>query len=192
LNTDQQPLIERLKKRVLGGSFVSPDHFWHKQRANPPVTAAELAHAEALLGFPLPPLLKHMYIEVGNGGFGPGYGLLPLTNEEDPKTLRTDSLVTTYLMYRALTAEQFAEYWDEHEDEYRLREWPEKLLMICDWGCNIYSYLDCSQPECPVLRLDHNLLVRKLTLEAPSFSQWLENWLRKYQDGENDSRQAHL
>lgn len=179
VNTEQQVLIGRLKKHVLTPLVVSSDHFWSRQCANPAVALTDLVHAEALLGFPLPSLLKRIYTEVGNGGFGPGYGLFPLINEEDSQTCWTDSLVTTYLMYRALTPEQFAEYWDEKEDEYRLQAWPEKLIMICDWGCNIYSYLDCSQPECPVLHLDHNLPVRKLELEASSLHQWLENWLTK-------------
>ena len=179
MDTEQQTLIERLKMHVLASSAGPSDQFGSRQRANPPVTLTDLAHAEALLGFPLPSLLKHLYSEVGNGGFGPGYGLFPLMNEDDSQSPWADSLVATHLMYRALTPEQFAEYWNEQEDEYRLRVWPEKLIMICDWGCNIYSCLDCSQPECPVLHLDHNLPVRKLEVEASSLHHWLENWLTK-------------
>ncbi len=142
LRDEQDTLIERLKMRVLASPFVPPKYSWYKQQANPPVTATELAQAEALLGFPLPRLLKSIYLEVGNGGFGPGYGL------------------------------------------FRLHKWPEKVVMICEWGCNIYSYLDCSTFGCPVLRLDHNTSMRKLTPESPSFSQWLDDWLHEWESGE--------
>src|SRR5690242_9078485 len=43
-------------------------------------TAEELNQAENLLGFRLPKLLSRLYSEVGNGGFGPGYGLIGLAN----------------------------------------------------------------------------------------------------------------
>jgi hypothetical protein len=39
---------------------------------------ADLAAAEAALGFPLPGAIRHLYAAVGNGGFGPGEGLLSL------------------------------------------------------------------------------------------------------------------
>jgi SMI1/KNR4 family protein SUKH-1 len=37
-----------------------------------------LAAAETALGFPLPGVVRHLYAKVGNGGFGPGDGFLPL------------------------------------------------------------------------------------------------------------------
>lgn len=172
LTKDEQELVERVKALVLTGPFR-----W--QNLAPPVSKTDLVHAEALLSFRLPPLLRQMYLEVGNGGFGPGYGLYPLYNAEDPKALRSDSLLTTSLALRSMTPEEFGHYWKHgtEEDEMELSVWPERILEVCDWGCNIYSYLDCSQPGYPVLRLDHNTAVRRFTLEASSFRQWLEAWL---------------
>jgi hypothetical protein len=40
-----------------------------------PAPAEAAAEAESLAGRPLPPLLCRLYLEVGNGGFGPGYGI---------------------------------------------------------------------------------------------------------------------
>ena len=53
----------------------------------PPLTPATLDMVEAgerELGYPFPPLLRRLYLEVANGGFGPGYGLfrLPLDDNE--------------------------------------------------------------------------------------------------------------
>jgi hypothetical protein len=41
----------------------------------PKATPDQIAKAEKKLGKVLPPLLKRIYAEIGNGGFGPGYGL---------------------------------------------------------------------------------------------------------------------
>lgn len=174
----QETLVQRLKNHLLAGPSFAP--------LNPPATAAEFAHAEALLKFALPPLLKDIYLEVGNGGFGPGYGLFPLYNEEDPDAMSSSSLVTTYLALRSLTPEQFTQDWvdGDESDKNRPRIWPEQVLMICDWGCNSYSYLDCSTDEYRVLHVDHNTYVRKFSGESPSFSQWLEDWLEKQENGE--------
>jgi hypothetical protein len=43
-----------------------------------PCTEASVEAAENQLGFPLPPALRQIYLEVGDGGFGPGDGLYSL------------------------------------------------------------------------------------------------------------------
>jgi hypothetical protein len=74
-------LIERIKKRSndpkrrTSGSRFDLERFksdprW--QRAYPPVTSEQVKETEALLGFQLPRLLTRLYVEVANGGFGPG------------------------------------------------------------------------------------------------------------------------
>jgi len=45
----------------------------------PPVTATDVEAAEQVVGRPLPELLRRIYTEVGNGGFGPDTGLAALT-----------------------------------------------------------------------------------------------------------------
>jgi len=45
----------------------------------PPITSAEVDAAEQVIGRPLPGLLRRIYTEVGNGGFGPDAGLAALT-----------------------------------------------------------------------------------------------------------------
>jgi hypothetical protein len=50
------------------------------QPAAAPARADEMdvAAAEAALGFALPAVIRHLYLAVGNGGFGPGEGFLTL------------------------------------------------------------------------------------------------------------------
>jgi len=40
-----------------------------------PASPEAVDEAEEAFGFPLPGLLRRLYAEVGNGGFGPGYGI---------------------------------------------------------------------------------------------------------------------
>lgn len=102
----------------------------------PPVTAEEAAAAEEALGFALPPLLKRIYVEIGNGGFGPGYGLYGLSTGlaegRYPAALEA--------LYAAL----------RKEPPEGMSPWPEGLLPVCTWGCAIDSYVDCTKEGFPV------------------------------------------
>ena len=42
----------------------------------PPATAAQLHKTEQALGFSLPAILRSLYMQVANGGFGPDYGII--------------------------------------------------------------------------------------------------------------------
>ncbi|MGW2373048.1 MULTISPECIES: hypothetical protein [Kitasatospora] len=55
---DEDALIERVRQ------YVGP-------AVPPPVTAGQLAAAEAAIGYRLPPLFARLYREVGDGGYGP-------------------------------------------------------------------------------------------------------------------------
>ena len=59
-----------------------------------PVSREAVKVAEERLGFPLPPLLGALWVEVGNGGFGPGYGLFGLEggHEDDVQKLTLPEL----------------------------------------------------------------------------------------------------
>src|SRR5436190_5588567 len=70
-------LIARIKERVGyplravdAATWVCP-----MPTVAPPATPAEVDAAEVTLGFAIPHLLRRLYTEVGNGGFGPSYGL---------------------------------------------------------------------------------------------------------------------
>ena len=100
----------------------------------PSVTETALNDAEVRLGFTLPDLLRELYLHVGNGRFGPGYGLLSLSDMGD----RELSLVGSYLEMRRDYA--VIPSW----------KWPTGLLAFCDWGCNIYACLDWTRVPNPV------------------------------------------
>lgn len=81
-----------------------------------PATAAAVRAAEDKLGRSLDPFLRRVYLEVTSGGFGPGYGALPLSG--------ADSLPSTYESF--LIGDQ----------------WPADLLPVRNWGDAIWSCVD--------------------------------------------------
>jgi hypothetical protein len=123
-----------------------------------PATPEEVAAAEAALGFALPPLLRRLYREVGNGGFGPGYALLPLTGDG-----------------RTAVAEYGPPEDFPHEDR------PRGVLPVLDWGCGMYMAVDCLDPAAPVLLYEPHAVADDWSaawfLDAARLEDWLAAWL---------------
>lgn len=127
----------------------------------------DITNDERQLGFALPPLLKRIYADIGNGGFGPGYGLIGLTNGVPGDTGKTGPA-----MYRLLCS-------TDPEDPYW--KWPDGLLPICNWGCAILSCVDCSDPSFRMRIFDPNVheghdWADTFFEESPSFDEWLRAW----------------
>ncbi|MEV0414477.1 SMI1/KNR4 family protein [Streptomyces sp. NPDC050448] len=116
-----------------------------------PLDAEEPARAALMLGFGLPPLLAGLYARVGDGGFGPECGLLPLK----------DAVAT----YRAMRGSGW--------------RWPGGVLPIADWGCGMYVCVDCRSETAQVLLFDPNLGDPDLAwfIDTPSLADWLRGWL---------------
>ncbi|TDU05546.1 SMI1/KNR4 family protein SUKH-1 [Streptomyces sp. 846.5] len=126
------------------------------------LSSQTVAEAESELGFALPPLLTCLYCEVANGGFGPGYKLLPLVGDDR----------TAVATYRAERAQSRAE---------PPPHWPHGILPIMDWGCGMYAAVDCLRPDTPVLLFEPNAVDDNWAdawfQDAASLSQWLTSWL---------------
>lgn len=125
-------------------------------------TAEEVAAAETILGFTLPPLLTSLYREVANGGFGPDYQLLPLAGSG-----RT--VLSEYLSERSAS--------DREETPY----WPAGVLPILDWGCGMYAAVDCLSETATVLLFEPNAMeddgAAAWFVDAGSLAEWLGTWL---------------
>lgn len=134
-----------------------------------PVTVDAMEEAEQSLCFSLPPLLRRLYLEVGDGGFGPGYGFLPLLKDErgDPH----DSIVGWYLAARE--GDRTDSGW----------AWPAGLLPACDWGCAIMSCIDGTQAQGPVMAFDDGArevgesMDRALLATHHSIQEFLHDWI---------------
>ncbi|MBI5030476.1 MAG: SMI1/KNR4 family protein [Chloroflexi bacterium] len=102
----------------------------------PPATTQQIVAAEKTLGFALPPVFKQLLTEIRNGGFGPGYGLFGV----DGGNPDYDRSTLTQLYARAHSPIE--------RNNFSLL--PEKILPVCNWGCGIYSCLDCRHADAPV------------------------------------------
>jgi hypothetical protein len=127
----------------------------------------DYASDERRLGFALPPLMKRIYIEIGNGGFGPAYGLIGLSNGvPDCDGMTAPEL---YELFRGSSTDE--PNW----------KWPEGLLPVCDWGCAIRSCIDCTDPNFRMRLFDPNVhdgddWADSFFEESSSFEAWITAW----------------
>ncbi|MFF8931589.1 SMI1/KNR4 family protein [Streptomyces longwoodensis] len=148
--TDDE-IIHRIREQDAAGELPPPA---------PPEAVAEL---EALVGHPMPPLLKRIYLEVADGGFGRWGEALSLT---DTTYSFSDSrrLLEEYLGWRGAP------------------NYPPSVVPLLTWGCAIWSLVDYSSPEgrmwgwdpnvrCP--EHGHALFPEDLTL-AERLCGWLD------------------
>jgi hypothetical protein len=143
----------------------------------PPATEAEVAAAEAAIGAALPPLLRRVYTEVANGGFGPGYGLLGVGPGGWTDDHRRD-LVAMLRSNREGSAQLPEGSW----------RWPATLLPIAYLGDVVYACADAARPGTPVLEYDpsdrdwdddgYPLDEQEAFVEvAPTLADWFAAWL---------------
>lgn len=163
---------EMLKTALTSGDFPKTGmvesvmmNIPRKKKIHPPVTEKEMEKAEKTLGFPLPAILRRMYLEIGNGGFGPGYGLSPLRKKGVGQAFE-ESIVSLYVLYR--TDDPECPQW----------KWPEGMLPLCHWGDGIRSCVDCLHDPFPVYRTDPEALSdgepNGMKVERPSIYDWLQ------------------
>jgi hypothetical protein len=138
-------------------------------RAFPVANHEEIAAAEAALGFQLPALLKELYLRVGNGGYGPGYGLVGITGGATDD--RGKNLLDLY--------KEFA-ISDPKDVHWR---WPSRLLRVAHLGCAMYACIDGSTPDGSMVWFEPNPHADGEPWDdsfiplAPSMAYWLQNWL---------------
>ncbi|CCH18224.1 SMI1/KNR4 family protein [Micromonospora lupini] len=116
-----------------------------------PASVQAVDDAEQALGYPLPPLLRRVYLEVANGGFGPVLGVAGGC---------TDDLGRTLI------------------DLLDSRQRP-GFLPIAYWGCAIYSYVDCAGRGAMMWGFDPNsgMAEHSFYSEGISLLEWLDRWL---------------
>lgn len=147
-----------------------------------PLLDEELRQSEESLGFNLPGFVRRLYSEVGNGGFGPGYGgvLGLLGGSTDESNLNAVERHRGWLDWQP----DLEGYDLEPGDIVVPFVWPDRVLAICHWGCAIYSCIDCNSEDVPVLRLrcdcyhPTEAITEFMKPEAPTLAAWLETWLR--------------
>jgi hypothetical protein len=142
-----------------------------RQKLAAPLTAADAEASERELGFAIPELLKLVYEKVGNGGFGPGYGLMGLRSGATDD--QGHNAVDAYKVYASS---------DPNDPS---REWPQWLLPICHWGCAIYSCIDCETQSSPIVVFDPNMYDDSWSRCFIPTKRNLESWLDAWATGTN-------
>ncbi len=162
-------LIQQLKRRTADPLRASDNAVYGPPdfRVRPPASSGQVRSAEQLLGFDFPPLLKVLYTEVGNGGYGPGYGVFKLPTAEP----EIGDLVEQYWYMSGK---------DNPATDWR---WPAKLLPLFSHGCGIYECLDCAQETGRMILYDPDYYTEGAPIEeslaqlAPSLEARLNAWL---------------
>lgn len=129
-----------------------------------PASPAAVQEAEDLLGHRLPLLLRRLYLEIGNGGFGPGYGILGLRGGHGD-----DYRHTAVDLYRQARSGAWGSM-------------PAGLFPICYWGCAIYSFVDCGDREGRMWGWDPNGapqddIGKALFPQSMTVREWLARWV---------------
>jgi len=119
----------------------------------------DLVEAEGRLGFKIPALLSSVYLNVSNGGFGPGYGIIGLAGGHESDL---GNLAETYEEVKRGAA-------------YLGLDWTEGLLPFCGWGCNIFTCVDCTDPRCRVFRSEECRAAEQGYVLEDFFQMWLDD-----------------
>lgn len=151
---------------VAGGSpeavafFRGVDH----EPLVPPLSVQQLKSIETRLGMTLPELFRRVYTEVGDGGFGPGYGIYALGEY----TWNVDEHFHPVRVWEDSLDED-----DPNEDVNRLG------LGWCDYGCGIREWVSLTEPGNPVRTRDPDKDQIQDLLARPGVPlvTWFENWL---------------
>jgi hypothetical protein len=113
----------------------------------PPVTTGQLERAEELLQCRLPPLLRAIYREVGNGGYA--LRLMGIEGGRQGVFIFPGSDIVA--AYRQVI---------DYQQTERGECWPKGLVPIWDeWRCGWVDLLDCGNEEGPVRQWDDGRLL---------------------------------
>jgi hypothetical protein len=140
---------------------------------DPPLDLATVPALEARLGFALPHLVLDLYQKLGNGGFGPGYGLMSLRLTEKRGFGGNVFAVLNFLE-------------GERADEDPAPEWPLGCLPLVYWGCTAYSVLDCFAHDLQVYGWDCDgpddetdwPIRQQLRSTGLGLAAWLDHWAK--------------
>lgn len=154
------------------------DHPRKTSFAYAPASGEHLLATEQALGFPLPPLLRTLYAQIANGGFGPGYGLHGALGGFDEAGTVIDGYTFHLTRSTMIDLETYITGPVYDATDFPDTDWPRYLLYLCDWDCATTSCLDAVTGNvylCRPSATDSRAF--SLLLEAPSLQEWLELWL---------------
>ncbi|MEU0208353.1 SMI1/KNR4 family protein [Streptomyces canus] len=126
-----------------------------------PASAEDVAAFEEVVGHPMPELLKRIYLEVANGGFGP-WQVVSLTETDDWFSDCADITMA----YRGFTGPDDAV--------------PPGIVPLMDRGCAMWTLIDFRSADGQMWDWDPNqCCIRHAAAPiGQSLAQWLTEWLQ--------------
>jgi SMI1-KNR4 cell-wall len=124
----------------------------------PVASKRDVEKAEVELGFALPPLFRRLFLEVSNGIAGFAYDIM---GTQGGCASDSGTLVEAYLSFRT-------------DEEYQTGPWKVGMLPFCNWGCAIYSCVDCADASYPVFTYEDS----GVWPERYSLPEFFEMWLK--------------
>ncbi|WP_182907445.1 hypothetical protein [Microbispora sp. H13382] len=94
----------------------------------PPASPEAVDEVEQVIGHPLPPLLRRLYLEAANGGFGPRDGVLGVAGSEYEHHVEAADILSFYR---------------DSRDEFP------GMLWLFDWGYGIRTSIQNCFPTDP-------------------------------------------
>ncbi|GHO49652.1 SMI1/KNR4 family protein [Ktedonospora formicarum] len=162
----------------------------------PPATEEQVQETERQLGFPLPPLLRLLYTEIANGGFGPGEGIVGTPGGfrmTTPSLFDGPKLDIVQSYRREISEAQTLLHLEDYEEipctlnvwynlgnvweeraiqsyHYELPDhaWPTYMLPLCYHGCTCFTSIDA---------ISGRLFNERNECVAASLEKWFENRL---------------
>jgi hypothetical protein len=155
--------IHRIALRGLSGPPPRP------RQLPPPCDDATVDAAEATHGFALPPLLRRLYTEVANGGFGPGDGIIGLPGGWTDE--RGETVIDLYRSFGTID-----------ED---VGTGPERLLPFCRLDVAVYDCIAADDQAGPIVEMDFDEVDfdeeegwdEAFSPKVSSLEVWLRTWL---------------
>ncbi|WP_238005554.1 SMI1/KNR4 family protein [Dactylosporangium sp. AC04546] len=123
--TDEE-IFEAIRRRVGQGRPTDLDH---KVSLPAPALEEDVRRAEGVIGYPLPPLVRRIYLELADGGIGPFGGIEGVTEGDSPLVEQTDGPEGPY------------------DDPDEPPAPPRGVVFFCDFGCAMWALLDCRHPQ---------------------------------------------
>jgi hypothetical protein len=150
MNEDQ--LIAAIRQRASNpATRTDSAERWHRE-LGPPASADAVEAAEREMGCHLHQFHRRLFREVGNGGFGPGDGLIAIP--EGLPDVQERSMI-----------ELKQGLFSDHERQMS------SVVPLCDWGCGIWSCVDC---ETGAILSISSFGLRDLEQDLHS---WFEDWI---------------
>lgn len=166
----------------------------------PPATDEQIRATEEALGIPLPPMLRLLYTQVANGGFGPAYGITGARDGyyfgEDGCYETIDQCTNSDPSIQYIDLETYERTLDDptyFELPYHVK--PAFLLDLCYQGCGSASCIDGKRGRVYYIYAVGEMIedgdwegTVGYRLEAESLEDWLDTWLEGEQSSGLENR----